>query len=75
MNGVEYLKQSAVRGLVAFLVDDRGFSIEDAMGVVSQSRTMAKVLDDETGLYRESPAYIYEFLKEELDGSPDFRQS
>ena len=63
---VDYLKQAVVREMVAYLMEDRGLDLESAMEAVSRSSTMSKVLDERTGLYRESPAYVYEFLKEEL---------
>lgn len=63
---VDYLKQAVVRELVAYLMEDRSIDLERAMEIISRSSTMTKVLDEQTGLYLESPAYVYELLKEEL---------
>jgi hypothetical protein len=54
-------------GLLAeYLVEDRGMSIEDALDAVYNSAVCEKLLDRTTALYRESPAYVYEMLKNEL---------
>lgn len=66
MNDREYLKQMVVRDLVAYVMEDEELGVEEAMALVASSRTMAKVLDDRTGLYRESSAYVYDYLKDEL---------
>lgn len=62
----EFLEESATRGLVELLMDERGMTLTEALGVLSNSRTLDRLLDEETGLYRESPAYIFEILSEEL---------
>lgn len=71
---MDYLKQAVVRELVAYLMEGRGINLEQAMGIVSRPSTMSKVLNERTGLYSESPAYVYEFLKEEL-GAANSRKS
>jgi hypothetical protein len=50
-----------------YLVEDCGMSIEDALDAVYNSSVYERLLDRSTGLYRESPAYIYEMLKGELN--------
>lgn len=52
-----------VAGLVA---DDTVASVIEALDTVYHSQFYDKLMDTETGLYYQSPAYCYEFLKHEL---------
>lgn len=58
---VEYTTQD----LIAFLMEDFEFSLEDAMSRVYSSTTFGHLTDVATGLYLEGSAYVYELLKEE----------
>lgn len=51
---------------VAYLVEDNNISIEQAMELLYKSTLFEKLSDIETGLYRESSAYVYELLKDEV---------
>ena len=44
-------------------------TILDAFDTIYNSRIYKKLIDTETGLYIQSPLYIYEYLKEEI-GEP-----
>lgn len=66
MTDVEFLKESVVRGLAEILIVERGMSLVGALDAIRPSRTFDLLMEDETGLYRESPSYVYQFLKEEL---------
>ena len=55
-----------IQDLVKYLVDDRQCSIREAMTLVYNSELFEKLLDVETGLYLESPLYVYDILKDEL---------
>ena len=55
-----------IQDLVKYLVDDRQSSIREAMTLVYNSELFEKLLDVETGLYLESPLYVYDILKDEL---------
>ncbi len=60
------MMESAI-GLVAeYLVEDRNLPIADSLDMVYNSATYEKLIDRSTALYKESPAYIYELLKQEL---------
>ncbi len=65
MNDVEYLQQSVTRGLEEILMTERGMSLVQALELLRTSRAFALLMDDETCLYRESPSYVYELLKDE----------
>ena len=53
--------------LVAMLMEDRGYSLAQALDTVYKSHTYEKVEKAETGLYFQSAVYVMEMLKEELN--------
>jgi hypothetical protein len=59
--------ETAIGLSAEYLVEDRGMTVEDALDAVYNSTVYEQLLDRSTGLYRESPAYIYELLKKELN--------
>ena len=66
MTDIEYLQQSVTRGLQEILISEQGLTIAEALELLRTSRTFALVMDESTGLYRESPSYVYEYLAEEM---------
>ena len=60
------LTEGVTQDLVAFLIEDENISVEQAMDKVYNSTLFDKLSDIETGLYRESSAYCYSLLKDEL---------
>ena len=70
MSDFEYLTQSVTRGLIEILMIERHLSLSEALATLRSSHTFQLLLDEQTGLYRESAAYVYVMLCEELDG-PD----
>lgn len=66
MTDKEFLEESLTKGLIEILMDEWELSLPEALAALSGSATFARVLDEETGLYRESPAYVFEMLTEEL---------
>lgn len=66
MNAQKALIEGVTQDLVIFLVEDREAAIEEVMTMVYSSATFEKLLNTNTGLYRESSAYVYELLKDEL---------
>ena len=51
---------------VAKDIEDKGISIIHALDIIYNSNIYQKLLDRKTGLYLYSPAYIYDYLKEEI---------
>lgn len=47
-------------------MEDRGWDIRTAMDAFLSSNTFRKLERESTGLYYQSPAYVYEMLTEEL---------
>ncbi|MGL5677659.1 MAG: hypothetical protein ACRDDX_14715 [Cellulosilyticaceae bacterium] len=66
MDTKKMLIEGIIQDLIKYLCEDTGIVIEDALEMVYNAQVFQKVSDVETGLYRESPSYIYELLKDEL---------
>ncbi|MBP3408008.1 MAG: hypothetical protein J6K83_02575 [Bacteroidaceae bacterium] len=63
---VQYLIEGITKDIILFLMEDNNYDIATALGVFHNSETFAKLSDEDTGLYIESSAYVYEILKDEL---------
>lgn len=62
----QLLKDELTAEIAGFLVDDFNFSPEKAIDVLYTSETFDRLQDDSTGLYYQSPGYVYSFLLDEL---------
>ena len=62
----KFLVESIIDDLSKYLIEDMDFSILEALDIVYNSEFYDKLVDMETGLYYQSPAYCYEYLKHEL---------
>ena len=62
----QLLKDELSVEIAGFLVDDYKFSPEEAIDVLYTSETFDRLQDDATGLYYQSPGYVYSFLQNEL---------
>ena len=58
--------QATIALVAGYLVKDKGIEPMAALNVVYNSATCERLLNRDTGLYRESAAYVYELLKKEL---------
>ena len=63
---IQFIIESDVEELVSFLMKDYKLTLIDAFDKMYNSEIYTKLCDTKTGLYIQSPAYIYEYLKEEL---------
>ena len=59
-----YLTDYALSELVKYVIEDTGCSIEEAMTRVYNSPLMPALQDEEGELYVQSPAYLYELMKQ-----------
>jgi hypothetical protein len=59
-----YLTDYALSELVKYVIEDTGCSIEEAMERVYSSPIVTALQDEEGELYVQSPAYLYELMKE-----------
>lgn len=65
-NNARYLFEGISADVVRYLVERDGMELPDAISAFHNSETFSKLEDFETGLYIESPAYVYDLLKSEL---------
>ena len=63
---IEYLIEGISKDIIAYLMEDNGMKMTDAISVFHNSETFVKLEDFSTGLYIESPAYVYDLLMSEL---------
>lgn len=66
MNEKQAMMNDMARELVTLLMEDRGMQMEEALDTVFNSDTYARVTEEKTKLYFQSPRYVYDFLKTEL---------
>ena len=62
----QLLKDELCVEIAGYLVDDYKLSPEEAIDVLYTSETFDRLQDDTTGLYYQSPGYVYSFLQNEL---------
>ena len=63
----QIMKNDMVTKLAMLLIDKREAStMTDALGIVINSETYQRLIDDKTALYYQSPRYVYDFLHNEL---------
>ena len=60
------MKEKIVKDLIARLMDERDFTMQQAFDAVYTSRLFLKLCDPKTGLYFQSSGYVYSFLESEL---------
>ncbi|MBO4761912.1 MAG: hypothetical protein J5499_00645 [Lachnospiraceae bacterium] len=67
MEKTELMKEYMIQDLVEFITEDQKIEYDDAMSILYNSMIYDKIMDPETGLYRESPAYVYGLLQDEMN--------
>lgn len=68
MNGKEtFMVETLTRELITRLMEERSLSMRDAMDIVYNSKTYAALYNLNTGLYSQSPVYVYDVLEEEME--------
>ena len=63
----QYMLECMERDLATLLVEKRGMTIRQALCVLYDSETYRLLQISYTGLYFQSPLYVYSFLQEEMD--------
>jgi hypothetical protein len=66
MDKTKALIEGVTQDIIASLVEEDSISIEEAMDILFNSEVFSKIADVETGLYRESSAYILTILRDEI---------
>lgn len=65
----QFLIEFLGKEVTKMLMEEYGWDLRKAMDTFLRSKTYAQVEDEETGLYIQSPAYIFTILQDELNGS------
>ncbi len=67
MTGSEYMMECLVKDLTLLLMERRNMDLETALNTLYTSDTFSKLKDKRTGLYFQSPGYVYDFLEKEIE--------
>lgn len=62
----EKLMEFTTQWIIQYLMKDRDMEVDEAMNLFYNSIVFEKLHDEETGLYLESPLYVYDLLKNEI---------
>lgn len=65
-NNFEFLVEYITSWVVECVMRDMNIGLEEALLLFHNSETFEKLCEKRTDLYIESPAYVYEILKQEL---------
>lgn len=63
---VQFMKECVISGVIRLIMSERGASIEEAMQLFYPSQTFAKLDNEQTQLYTQSPLYVYDMLINEI---------
>lgn len=68
LNGhqIKYMQEYIAVELVQMLMEEWNYDTAVAMEVLYNSETFERLSDPSTGLYYQSPGYVYDFLQNEL---------
>lgn len=62
----EILVENILTELTQYLMADYGYTLEQSLDCVYNSRLLPLLQQEDDELYVQSPAYLYELLKQEL---------
>ena len=62
----QFLIECLTADLARMLIEERGYSMEEALDILYKSHTYEKLERESTGLYTQGAVYVMEHLKEEL---------
>lgn len=65
-NNFEFLVEYITAKIVEWMMKDQGIGLEEALVQFHNTETFEKLCDRKTGLYIESPAYVYETFMDEF---------
>lgn len=66
MTDIDYMINHVATDLIVLLMEKRGLTFTEAVDTLYSSDTYAKLLEKKTGLYFQSPKYVYSYLEHEL---------
>lgn len=65
-NNFDFLVEYITAKVVEWIIQDENISLENALLMFHNSETFDKLCNQQTDMYIESPAYIYEVFKSEM---------
>lgn len=63
---IKMMQEDMYAELIQILMEKYGYTLEKAMDTLYNSETFTRLQDANTGLYYQSPGYVYSFLNSEL---------
>ena len=63
---IKIMQEDMYTELIQLLIEKHGYTVEKAMDILYNSDTFARLQDANTGLYYQSPGYVYSLLNNEL---------
>ena len=63
---IQIMKDDIAVDLTEYLINTFHYTPQDALDVLYTSDTFNRLQDNETGLYYQSPGYIFDFLNKEI---------
>lgn len=67
MSKQEQLMEYSIQNIIDMITTDQQIEYDDAMNKFYNSQVFEKLLEIETGLYLESPEYVYDLFKDEMN--------
>ena len=59
---IDYMNECTTRDVIQLLVDEKQLSLNEAMNLFYNSKTFRLLMNSETGLYYQSPIYVFDVL-------------
>ena len=67
MTDIQYMNECMMRDITMMIIEKYNVSLAEALDLVYNSETYMKLQDPRTGLYFQSPVYVFDFLQKELE--------
>lgn len=67
MSDFQYMVECTTRDVVALLVERNDMQMDEALDKVYNSQTFEMLQNEDSGLYIQSPQYVYEELMHEIN--------
>ncbi|MBQ5451387.1 MAG: hypothetical protein IIU03_09170 [Bacteroidales bacterium] len=61
-----FMKEYIAKNLISLMVEKYNYPIDTAFDILYNSETFLKLSDDRTGLYFQSPNYVFTYLDNEI---------
>lgn len=63
----DQLREYLIQDIIDEICTDQNIEYDEAMNKFYNSEVFEKLMNDETGLYLESPDYVYDLFKDEMN--------